>query len=84
MGSGLSKLAARELDLLEGTPVGASIIDAHAGGLGMLGCDSPDYSVELTARLGTFSEKEKKYSSTNTRNLKFKVLFAELLLATWQ
>lgn len=52
VGSGLSKLAARELDLLEGTPVGASIIDAHAGGLGMLGCDSPDYSVELTARLG--------------------------------
>lgn len=53
VGSGLSKRAAVELNLLEGTPVGASIIDAHAGGLGMLGCDSPDFPVDLTARLGT-------------------------------
>lgn len=52
VGSGLSKRAAVELNLLEGTPVGASIIDAHAGGLGMLGCDSPDFPVDLTARLG--------------------------------
>jgi D-ribulokinase len=37
LGSGLSKSAAHDFGLLEGTPVGASLIDAHAGGVGTIG-----------------------------------------------
>jgi D-ribulokinase len=37
LGTGLSNSAARDFGLLEGTPVGASLIDAHAGGVGTIG-----------------------------------------------
>jgi D-ribulokinase len=37
LGAGLTASAARDLGLREGTPVGASLIDAHAGGVGTIG-----------------------------------------------
>jgi D-ribulokinase len=37
LGIGLTESAARDFGLLESTPVGASLIDAHAGGVGTIG-----------------------------------------------
>ncbi|MCP3470902.1 FGGY-family carbohydrate kinase [Bradyrhizobium sp. CCGUVB1N3] len=37
LGSGLTRAAAADLGLAVGTPVGASLIDAHAGGVGAIG-----------------------------------------------
>ncbi|XP_073151192.1 uncharacterized protein [Henckelia pumila] len=36
LGSGLTPNAAKELGLVAGTPVGSSLIDAHAGGVGVM------------------------------------------------
>lgn len=51
VGSGLSGKAAAELELWEGMPVGCSLIDAHAGALGMLGCKAPGINDDVTTRL---------------------------------
>ncbi len=44
VGQGLTAEAAREMGLAPGTPVGVSIIDAHAGGLGLLGMNPNENS----------------------------------------
>ncbi|WP_313523739.1 FGGY-family carbohydrate kinase [Shinella sp.] len=41
LGRGLTETAAAELGLVAGIPVGAGMIDAHAGGIGTVGVDGP-------------------------------------------
>src|SRR5947208_4841043 len=58
LGVGINKSAAHDLGLLEGTPVGASLIDAHAGGVGTIGGreksgDSVDIRRRLAYIMGT-------------------------------
>lgn len=49
VGSGLSSVAAEELGIKPGIPVGASLIDAYAGALGLLACHA---DVPIDQRLG--------------------------------
>ncbi len=52
LGRGLTASAALDFGLLQGTPVGASLIDAHAGGVGMIGGRvKPGQSVDVCGRL---------------------------------
>src|SRR5437667_5225315 len=58
LATGLTKSAAQDFGLLEGTPVGASLIDAHAGGVGTIGGreksgDSVDICRRLAYIMGT-------------------------------
>lgn len=50
-GNGLSKEVADILGLKPQIPVATSIIDAHAGGLGMIGTATPDVDDEISSRL---------------------------------
>lgn len=53
IGRGLSEETARILGLLPGTPVGTSIIDAHAGGLGLIGCSIEGIPNDFSTKLST-------------------------------
>ncbi|XP_078263434.1 FGGY carbohydrate kinase domain-containing protein isoform X2 [Rhinoraja longicauda] len=56
VGNGLTSVAAQELGLPKGIAVAASLIDAHAGGLGVIGADArgsklPCENMPITSRL---------------------------------
>lgn len=51
IGAGLNETAAKQLNLLAGTPVAASMIDAHAGALGMLGCHAIGINTEISSKM---------------------------------
>ena len=55
VGEGLTEKAATELGLEPGTPVSTSLIDAHAGALGMLACHPPGVEEDKIGRLGLVS-----------------------------
>lgn len=60
LGTGLTRDAAEAFGLMEGTPVGAPVIDAHSGAIGTLGAGRPDGSTadpsaELALIMGTSS-----------------------------
>lgn len=65
-GEGLTEKSARELGLRPGTAVATGIIDAHAGGLGLLGSTAPNISGDLDSRVGAYYANT--YTSSKPRN----------------
>lgn len=49
---GLSKQASDELNLLLGTAVGVSMIDAHAGAVALFGCSTEGVNSDVASKLG--------------------------------
>lgn len=49
---GLTEETAKTLGLIQGLPVATSIIDAHAGGLGMIGTHASGIDTNMSTRLG--------------------------------
>ncbi|XP_054732853.1 FGGY carbohydrate kinase domain-containing protein [Anastrepha obliqua] len=68
VGAGLTKEAAEELSLLPGTIVGTSLIDAHAGALGMFGCRAVlnEHDKQLEAALDNLQGKLALICGTST------------------
>ncbi|XP_021000026.2 FGGY carbohydrate kinase domain-containing protein [Parasteatoda tepidariorum] len=62
-GQGLNEDAAKSLGLKTGTPVSISIIDAHAGGLGVLSCSS-------TIDMGNIEQRLALICGTSTCHMK--------------
>lgn len=62
----LTSKAALETGLISGTPVASAIIDAHAGGIGVMGCTAPNVSPDFTTRLGNNSVSIKASEFANS------------------
>lgn len=56
VGNGLHPLVAAELGLVPHMPVGASIIDAHSGGLGLIGCQVDGVDADFSSRLSIHNQ----------------------------
>lgn len=68
---GLSPDVALELGLEAGTPVGTSIIDAHAGGLGLVGCQSAEVRGEISSRICKYPLTTSSQNTWTITNLVF-------------
>ncbi|XP_061712566.1 FGGY carbohydrate kinase domain-containing protein [Cydia pomonella] len=64
---GLSPKIAKVLGLLPNTPVATSIIDAHAGGLGMIGTDGTGIDKDMSSRLGLICGTSTCHMAVNKR-----------------
>lgn len=56
VGAGLTVVAAEKLGLRAGLPVGTSMIDAHAGALGLFGCRGIGIDDTVSSKMGSCSE----------------------------
>ncbi|CAN1329693.1 FGGY carbohydrate kinase domain-containing protein [Linum perenne] len=63
LGSGLTPTAAKEMGLIEGIPIGTSLIDAHAGGVGIME-SIPELDSESKAMLPEYWLTEGGQSAT--------------------
>lgn len=66
-GEGLSQNVAELLGLIKGTPVATSIIDAHAGGLGMIGTDGEGISKDMSSRMSLICGTSTCHMAVNTK-----------------
>lgn len=64
---GLTREVADILGLKSGTPVATSIIDAHAGGLGMIGTHGEDIDKDMSSRLGLICGTSTCHMAVNNR-----------------
>lgn len=71
VGNGLNTATASQFGLSPGTPVATSLIDAHAGGMGMLGAQLPSSlcDINITSRLGIISGTSACHMATSTQPL---------------
>uniref|UniRef100_A0A069DVI0 FGGY carbohydrate kinase domain-containing protein n=1 Tax=Panstrongylus megistus TaxID=65343 RepID=A0A069DVI0_9HEMI len=68
-GNGLSTISAHELNLIPGIAVGTSIIDAHAGGLGLLACKELSISSSFSNHISMICGTSTCYMAVNGKEI---------------